>query len=60
MAGAIAGVYHGIDSIPEKWSSKCEGLHAAVKMAEALFNIVNHKDDDPKDDDDDHEEMMML
>jgi len=45
MAGAIAGAYHGIDLIPPKWSSACEGLQDALNMANSLHKIGFQKEE---------------
>lgn len=38
MAGAIAGAYYGVDSIPKSWQKACEGLDRAKSHARKLFS----------------------
>ncbi|XP_071828306.1 ADP-ribosylhydrolase ARH3-like isoform X2 [Apostichopus japonicus] len=40
MAGAIAGAFHGIESIPEQWQKLCEGSDTALKQADRLYEIL--------------------
>ena len=40
MAGAIAGAYYGIESIPQHWIQYCEGTDDAIKMAQSLYSIA--------------------
>ncbi|ESO94966.1 hypothetical protein LOTGIDRAFT_117396 [Lottia gigantea] len=39
MAGAIAGAYYGIKSIPDSWQHSCEGAIDASKYADKLIDI---------------------
>lgn len=39
MAGAIAGAFHGIESIPEEWQKLCEGCDTARHQADRLYEI---------------------
>ena len=41
MAGAIAGACYGIDNIPAEWSDACEATHAAMQLADKLYEIVS-------------------
>nr|XP_039252460.1 ADP-ribose glycohydrolase ARH3-like [Styela clava] len=39
MAGAIAGAYYGVDSIPSEWVTACEGSDKAMKLANKLYKM---------------------
>ncbi|XP_077992278.1 ADP-ribosylhydrolase ARH3-like [Glandiceps talaboti] len=40
MAGAIAGAYYGMESIPENWKTCCEGMDDAVQYANQFYELV--------------------
>lgn len=40
MAGAIAGGYYGISSIPGYMTRSCEGIDNAIRQADQLYKIV--------------------
>lgn len=39
MAGAIAGAFYGVESVPEHWLELCEGCHTAIRQADELYEI---------------------
>lgn len=41
MAGAIAGAYYGIESIPERWQRICEGTQEAKTFADSFHSFLN-------------------
>ena len=43
MAGAIAGAYLGVDSIPAKWRSKLENRAYIEELAEVLYDVSVRK-----------------
>ena len=45
MAGAIAGAYYGIESVPQHWIQYCEGTDDAITMAQSLYSIAVGTDD---------------
>ena len=45
MAGAIAGAYYGIESIPPHWINLCEGTDDAIDIAESLYSIAIDSND---------------
>ncbi|XP_077992279.1 ADP-ribosylhydrolase ARH3-like [Glandiceps talaboti] len=44
MAGAIAGAYYGMESIPENWKTCCEGMDDAVQYANQFYEYVTEKE----------------
>ena len=40
MAGAMAGAYYGVDSIPSYLREACEGVQDAFKFADQLYNLT--------------------
>jgi len=40
MAGAIAGAYHGINSIPKEWQEACEKMDEAKEQASQLYHLA--------------------
>ena len=48
MAGAIAGAWYGIDSIPTEWRDACEATQIAHELANKLHEIVYTEDRDSK------------
>ncbi|XP_077992164.1 ADP-ribosylhydrolase ARH3-like [Glandiceps talaboti] len=44
MAGAIAGAYYGMESIPENWKTCCEGMDDAVQYANQFYEHITEKE----------------
>ncbi|UCH51154.1 MAG: ADP-ribosylglycohydrolase family protein [Chloroflexota bacterium] len=43
MAGAIAGAYLGVDSVPDKWRSKLENRAYIEELADVLYDVWTRK-----------------
>ncbi|XP_070539782.1 ADP-ribosylhydrolase ARH3-like [Ptychodera flava] len=43
MAGAIAGAYYGMESVPESWKTCCEGVNDAIDYANQLHRLLVEK-----------------